>query len=341
MSCKVLLTGISGWIGKHIAIQLLKEGHHVVGTVRNENLIEPTKETLKSKNTPLDNLSFVVLDLLKDEGWYEAAEGCRYTMHVASPFPIKVSNDRQKLVPAAKDGTLRVLKASINAGVDQIILTSSIVAMFRKPNRTSPYSFGENDWTDINWEKGVSDYFLSKTVAEKAAWEFMESKGLKDKLTVINPGGVFGDALDSKECTSIEYVKQFLKGKFPAAPKWGVLISHVEDVARSHIVCMGKMGVGGRRIIVGKDVKTLLELSNIMAEALPDYAKKLPKRELPNFMVKLISFVDSSAKTMIPDLQIVMQTDTTYSEDLLGMKFKSAESAMSEAAKSVVRLGLV
>ncbi len=136
-------------------------------------------------------------------------------------------------------------------------------------------------------------------------------------------------------------IKQFLRGKFPAAPKWGILISHVEDVARSHIVCMGKMGVGGRRIIVGKDVKTLLELSNIMAEALPDYAKKLPKRELPNFMVKLISFVDSSAKTMIPDLQIVMQTDTTYSEDLLGMKFKSAESAMSEAAKSVVRLGLV
>ena len=120
MSCKVLLTGISGWIGKHIAIQLLKEGHHVVGTVRNKNLIEPTKETLKSKNTPLDNLSFVVLDLLKDEGWDEAAKGCRYTMHVASPFPIKVSNDRQKLVPAAKDGTLRVLKASINAGVDQI-----------------------------------------------------------------------------------------------------------------------------------------------------------------------------------------------------------------------------
>ena len=106
MSCKVLLTGISGWIGKHIAIQLLKEGHHVVGTVRNENLIEPTKETLKSKNTPLDNLSFIVLDLLKDEGWDEAAKGCRYTMHVASPFPIKVSNDRQKLVPAAKDGTL-------------------------------------------------------------------------------------------------------------------------------------------------------------------------------------------------------------------------------------------
>ena len=105
--------------------------------------------------------------------------------------------------------------------------------------------------------------------------------------------------------------------------------------------CIGNNKVGGRRLIVGKEVKKLVELSQLMAEAMPEYAKKLPKKELPNFMVKLISLVDSSAKTMIPDLQIVMQTDTTYSEDLLGMKFKSAESAMSEAAKSVVRLGLV
>ena len=104
---------------------------------------------------------------------------------------------------------------------------------------------------------------------------------------------------------------------------------------------MGRKGVGGRRIIVGKDVKTLIELSNIMAEAVPNYAKKLPKKELPNFLVKLISLIDSSAKTMIPDLQIEMQTDTGYAERLLGMKFKSAESAMSEAARSVVKLGLV
>ncbi len=108
MSCKVLLTGISGWIGKHIAIQLLNAGHAVVGTVRNKNLIEPTKETLKSKKVPLEKLSFVELDLLNDDGWDDAVKGCKYTLHVASPFPIKVSRDRQKLVPAAKDGTLSV-----------------------------------------------------------------------------------------------------------------------------------------------------------------------------------------------------------------------------------------
>jgi dihydroflavonol-4-reductase len=236
---------------------------------------------------------------------------------------------------------LRVLNAGLNADVEQFIVTSSIAAMFRKPNRSNPYSFNENDWTDENWKEGVGDYFLSKTKAEKAAWELMESKGLKNKLTMINPGGVFGDALDKKGGTSIEYVRQFMKGKFPAAPKWGILISDVKDVARAHVACIGNTKVGGRRLIVGKEVKKLIELSQIMAEAMPEYAKKLPKKELPNFMVKFISLFDSSAKTLIPDLEIVMQTDTSYAEDLLGLKFNPAKDCISETAKSVVRLGLV
>jgi nucleoside-diphosphate-sugar epimerase len=262
-------------------------------------------------------------------------------MHLASPFPFKVSNNRNSLLAPAVDGTLRVLNAGLNANVEQFIVTSSIAAMFRKPGRSNPYSFNENDWTDENWKEGVNDYFLSKTKAEKAAWELMESKGLKNKLTMINPGGVFGDALDKKGGTSIEYVRQFLKGKFPAAPKWGILISDVKDVAKAHVASIGNAKVGGRRLIVGKEVKKLIELSQIMAEAMPEYAKKLPKKELPNFMVKLISLFDSSAKTLIPDLEIVMQTDTTYAEELLGIKFNPAKGCISETAKSVVRLGLV
>ena len=169
----------------------------------------------------------------------------------------------------------------------------------------------------------------------------MESKGLKSKLTTINPGGVFGDALDKKGGTSIEYVRQFLKGKFPGAPKFAVLISDVKDIAKAHVACIGNNKVGGRRLIVGKEVKKLVELSQLMAEAMPEYAKKLPKKELPNFMVKLISYIDSSAKMMIPDLGILMQTDTSYSEELLGFKFKPAKDCIIENAKSVVQLGLV
>ena len=340
MTNKVLLTGVSGWIAKHTAIELLNKGYEVLGTVRNNNLIDQTRQTI-GKYAPIEKLSFVELDLLKDEGWNEAAKGCKYIFHIASPFPIKVSRNREVLLPVAVDGTIRVLNAGLNAGVEQIIKTSSIVAMFRKPNRTNPYTFGENDWTDENWTEGVNDYFLSKTKAEKAAWELMESKGLKNKLTTICPGGVFGDALDKKGGTSIEYVRQFMAGKFPGAPKFAVLISDVRDIAKAHVACIGNTKVGGRRLIVGKEVKKLVELSQLMAEAMPEYAKKLPKKELPNFMVKLISYIDSSAKTMIPDLGIMMQTDPTYAEKLLGFEFKAAKDCMAENAKSVVRLGLV
>ena len=318
----------------------MNKGYEVLGTVRNKDLIDQTKETIK-KHAPIEKLSFIELDLLKDDGWDESAKGCKYIFHIASPFPMKVSRNREFLLPVAVDGTLRVLNAGINAGVEQIIKTSSIVAMFRKPNRSNPYTFGENDWTDENWIEGVNDYFLSKTKAEKAAWELMESKGLKSKLTTINPGGVFGDALDKKGGTSIEYVRQFLKGKFPGAPKFAVLISDVKDIAKAHVACIGNNKVGGRRLIVGKEVKKLVELSQLMAEAMPEYAKKLPKKELPNFMVKLISYIDSSAKMMIPDLGILMQTDTSYAEELLGFKFKPAKDCITENAKSVVQLGLV
>ncbi len=337
---KVLLTGISGWIAKHTAIELLNAGYEVLGTIRNKNLVDQTKQTI-SKYASTEKLSFVELDLLKDDGWNEAAKGCSYIFHVASPFPMKVSSNRENLLPVAVDGTLRVLNAGLNAGVEQIIKTSSIVAMFRKPNRTNPYTFGENDWSDENWIEGVSDYFLSKTKAEKAAWRLMESKGLKNKLTTINPGGVFGDALDKKGGTSIEYIRQFMKGKFPGAPKFAVLISDVKDIAKAHVACIGNNKVGGRRLIVGKDVKRLVELSQLIAEAMPEYKKKLPTKELPNLMVKLISYIDSSAKTMIPDLGIMMQTDTSYAEEILGFKFKPAKGCISENAKSVVRLGLV
>ena len=337
---KVLLTGISGWIAKHTAIELLNAGYEVLGTIRNKNLVDQTKQTI-SKYASTEKLSFVELDLLKDDGWNEAAKGCRYIFHIASPFPMKVSSNREKLLPVAVDGTLRVLNAGLNTGVEQIIKTSSIVAMFRKPNRTNPYTFGENDWSDENWIEGVSDYFLSKTKAEKAAWRLMESKGLKNKLTTINPGGVFGDALDKKGGTSIEYIRQFMKGKFPGAPKFAVLISDVKDIAKAHVACIGNNKVGGRRLIVGKDVKRLVELSQLIAEAMPEYKKKLPTKELPNLMVKLISYIDSSAKTMIPDLGIMMQTDTSYAEEILGFKFKPAKGCISENARSVVRLGLV
>ncbi len=336
---KVLLTGISGFVAKHVAIELLNSGFEVLGTVRNKNSIEQTKKTLEENNVSTEKLSFIELDLLRDNGWNEAAKGCKYIIHVASPFPLKVSNDRESLTPAAKDGTLRVLNAGINAGVKHIVKTSSIVCMYRKPNRTNPYTFGENDWTDLEWNK-TTDYFVSKTRAEIAAWELMESKGIKNKLTCINPGFVLGDFLNEKSCTSMEYVKQLLQGKYPAAPKFSVMISHVKDIAKAHVLSLNNEKAEGRRLIVGSGVRSILELSKIMAENIPSHAKKLPKKELPNFMVKLISYVDSSVKNLVPDLGLRMQTNSTYAEEILEMKFIEPEVSVVDAAKSVIRLNL-
>ncbi len=339
MSEKVLLTGISGFIAKHVAIELLNSGYEVLGTVRDINSIESTKKILEENNASTKNLSFEELDLLKDDGWDKAAEGCKYIIHVASPFPLKVSNDRESLTPAAKDGTLRVLNAGINAKVEHIVKTSSIVCMYRKPNRTNNYTFGENDWTDLEWDK-TTDYFVSKTRAEKAAWELMESKGIKNKLTCINPGFVLGDFLNEKSCTSMEYIKQLLQGKYPAAPKFAVMISHVKDIAKAHVLSLNNKKAEGRRLIVGSGTRSILELSKIMAENIPSHSKKLPKKELPNFMVKLISYVDSSAKNLVPDLGLKMETDTKYAEEILQMKFIEPEVSVVDAAKSVIRLNL-
>ena len=211
--------------------------------------------------------------------------------------------------------------------------------MFRKPNRSNPYTFGENDWTDLEWDK-TTDYFVSKTRAEKAAWDLMESKGLKNSLTCINPGFVLGDFLNDKTSTSMEYAKQLLQGKYPAAPKFSVMISHVKDVAKAHVLSLSNTKAGGRRLIVGSEVRSILELSKIMAKNIPSHAKKLPKRELPNFMVKLVSYIDTSAKTMVPDLGLKMQTDQTYAEEILQIKFTASEIAVVDAAKSLIRLNL-
>ena len=179
MADKVLLTGISGWIAKHTAIELLNAGYEVLGTVRNNTLIEQTKETI-SQHASIDNLSFVELDLLKDDGWNEAAQGCKYIMHLASPFPYKVSNNRDSLLAPAVDGTLRVINAGVNANVEQIIKTSSIVAMFRKPNRSNPYTFGENDWTDENWTRGSDRLLFIKNKSGKTCLGTHGEQGIKE-----------------------------------------------------------------------------------------------------------------------------------------------------------------
>ena len=337
---KVLLTGISGFVGKQVAIELLSNNYEVIGTVRSKNLILPTQNTIKGQGVKIDNLSFLELDLLSDTGWDDAARGCNYIIHVATPFPMKVSRDRERLTPVAVDGMLRVFNAGISANVEHFVLTSSMFAMSRQKNRTNPYFIGENDWTDLGWS-GASDYFVAKTKQEKAAWKLMEKRGIKDKLTVINPGAIWGRALDHKLSTSLVYIKNFLLGQFPAAPNAMFLISDITDVAKAHVISLSNNEARGRRLIVGSEAKSLIDVSEILSNSFPKYKKKLPKRLMPNFLVKIVSFFDSSIKTLIPDLGLKLVVDTSYSEKILNFKFKSAENSIVEAAQSLIDLRII
>lgn len=195
MADTVLVTGISGFIAKHVARALLEAGYLVRGTVRSADREGEVREALATHvGGASERLTFVQADLEGDAGWSEAAAGCAYVQHIASPFPMSQPRDREALVPQARQGTLRVLEAAAAAGAQRIVLTSSMAAMAYRPGRPAAFPVGETDWTDPEW-RALSAYIVSKTRAEQAAWAWAEARGERERLTVVNPAFVLGPAL--------------------------------------------------------------------------------------------------------------------------------------------------
>ena len=213
----VLVTGGSGFIGIHCILQLLNEGYTVRTTVRSEKRKDDVLTMLKNGGVePGDKLSFVLADLSYDEGWSDAVRNCDFVLHVASPFPmIQPKNENDIIIPA-KEGTLRVLLAAKDAGVKRVVITSSFAAIGFGLN-SSDQPFNEKNWTDIQGK--ISPYAKSKTLAEKAAWDFITKEGGSMELTVVNPVGVMGPLLGPDYSTSIELLKRLMEGIVPRAPK--------------------------------------------------------------------------------------------------------------------------
>jgi len=335
MAQRILVTGISGFIAKHIALQLLQKGYEVRGTVRSLNKSHQVRETLDNANAPIEELSFVEADLTSDDGWNEAADGCVCVMHVASPFPISQPRDRNTLTPAARDGALRVLRAARDA--ERIIMTSSMVAMMYRPNRPSVLPVNENDWTDISWN-ALTAYIVSKTEAEKAAWDIATEEGFKHRLTTVNPGFVLGPSLDSDLGTSLEVIRMFLKGAYPAVPPVSYPVVDVRDVAALHIRAFETPETGGRRLIASSDTLSLKEIAEILIETNPNRAKKIPKRELSALIVRIAALFDRNLSSVIPDLGAVPQANTSYVSALTGLEFRTAREATVAAARSLEKV---
>src|SRR5262250_2880216 len=260
---RVLVTGGSGFIASHCILQLLAAGHQVRTTVRNLGRESDVRAMLKrGGREALDQLSFVAADLEHDAGWAGATAGCEYVLHVASPFPPNVPKHEDELIVPAREGTLRVLRASRDAGVKRVVFTSSFAAIgYGRPEREKPYD--ETDWTDPNSE-GVMPYQKSKTLAERAAWDFITKEGGGLELSVVNPVGVFGPVLGPDYSTSILLVQRLMDGAMPGCPQLYLGVVDVRDVADLHIRAMTDPDARGERFLaVAGDFMSILDIARV------------------------------------------------------------------------------
>ncbi|MEE4382510.1 MAG: aldehyde reductase, partial [Pseudomonadales bacterium] len=297
---KTLVTGASGFIAQQLILDLLAAGHEVRGTVRDLAKGETLKRALADHSDRAEALELVEADLEADDGWNDAVAGVDVIHHVASPFPLATPKDPMELIRPAREGALRVLGAARSAGVERVILTSSFAAVGYGRRGPLGGPFTEADWTDPDVAEDCPPYQQSKTLAERAAWEFAEREGLA--LSVINPVAVFGPIRSAQVKTSVGIIAQLLEGKFPLVPNAGLQVVDVRDVSAAHLAAMDTPAAVGERYIVADDYYDLLALADVLREAFPQYAAKLPTRRMPDFLVRLLALFSADMKTIAKEV---------------------------------------
>ena len=332
----VLVTGGTGFIGLHCLQQLLDKGYKVRTTIRSESRKQEVLEAMKKHSSNCENLEFYIADLLKDDGWKEAVEGSKYVLHVASPFFLGEPENEDVFIRPAVEGTLRVLKACADADVQKVVLTSSFAAVgYGHPREKEVYT--EEDWSSVDGE--ISAYAKSKTLAEKAAWEFVENleESKKFDLTVINPVAVTGPMLTSDIGSSNDFLLKLISGSMPACPKIHMGYIDVRDVAKAHIFSMTEEKTNGERIIVSENEMFFAEVGKTLNEA---GFKKSPTKELPNFLVKIMSFFVGELKTLLSALDRKGDIDKTKAERFFNWDYISTEQSVTETAQQLQEMGL-
>ncbi len=337
----VLVTGGSGFIGSYCILQLLAAGHQVRTTVRHLKREADVRALLKQGGAnPGNHLSFFAADLEHDAGWREAVAGCEYVIHVASPLPPSVPKDEDELIVPAREGTLRVLRASRDAGVKRVVLTSSFAAIgYGHKQQNAP--FNETDWTDPTGDD-LTAYAKSKTLAERAAWDFLIKEGGGLELSVVNPVGVFGPVLGRDYSTSILIVQKMMDGAMPGAPQLYFGVVDVRDVADLHFRAMTHPAAKGERFLaVAGDFMSMIEIAKVLKSHIGAAAQRVPTRELPNWLLRLVALRDPSVKLILPELGKRKNATNEKARHLLGWTPRSNEEAIVATAESLLRLGLL
>jgi dihydroflavonol-4-reductase len=337
----ILVTGGSGFIGSHCILQLLGAGHQVRTTIRSLKRESDVRAMLKEGGAePGDRLSFTAADLEGDAGWPQAVAGCEYVLHVASPFPPTVPKHEDELIVPARDGALRVLRASRDAGVRRVVLTSSFAAIgYGHEEQKTP--FNETSWTDPNGDD-VQAYAKSKTLAERAAWDFIAREGGNLELSVVNPVGVFGPVLGPDYSISILLVQRLMDGAMPGCPRLYFGVVDVRDVADLHIRAMTDPAAKGERFLaVAGDFMSIQDIAKVLKVRMRSSAKRVPTMQLPNWLVRIAAMRDPAVKLILPELGKRKNATNEKARRVLGWAPRSNEECIVATAESLVRLGLL
>ena len=337
----VLVTGGSGFIGSQSILQLLAAGHTVRTTVRSLQRESEVRQMLKQAGADTaDRLAFFAADLTADAGWPQAVAGCDYVLHVASPFPANVPKDENELIIPAREGALRVLRAARDAKVKRVVLTSSFAAIgYGQAPQAAPYD--ETNWTNPNGE-GATPYVKSKTLAERAAWDFIAREGRGLELSVVNPVGVFGPVLGPDYATSILLVQRMMDGSLPGCPRLCFGAVDVRDVVDLHLRAMTNPAANGERFLaVAGDFMWMVEIARILKTHLGEAANRVPTRELPNWIVRLASLTDPAIKQILPELGKAKNATSEKARRMLSWAPRSNEECVVATAESLMRLGLL
>jgi nucleoside-diphosphate-sugar epimerase len=336
----VLVTGGSGFLGGWCLAELLRRGYRVRTTVRDLAREEAVRAGLTPEvGDPGDRLSVLAADLQSDDGWQEAVRGCDHVLHVASPFPPAQPKDPDELIVPAREGTLRVLGASLDAGVERVVVTSSVAAV--RNSRTRPAGpLTEANWTDAD-DLGLTPYTRSKTIAERAAWDLARERDATERLAVVNPGAILGPLLGGGRSYSLEMVQRLLRG-MPGTPRISFSIVDVRDVAALHVDAMTAPEAGGERFIAVARRLWMSEVAAVLRDRLDGAAAaKVPSRTIPNVVVRAMGLFDPGIRSIVGDLGKKVELSNEKARTRLGWSPRPVEDTIAECAESLIERGAV
>lgn len=340
MAARVLVTGASGFIAQYVILQLLEKGYSIRGTLRSLKRADEVRDVLAKHSPATAELEFVEADLSADAGWAEAARGCEFVQHIASPFPAVHPKDENELIRPARDGALRVLAAAKAAGAKRVVMTSSLAAIAYGHGDKRPAVVDETLWSNPDGPDNTP-YTKSKTFAERAAWDYVHGNGKGLELVAINPAAVLGPALSRDVSTSLEIPLLLMNSKTPGLPRLGFTIVDVRDVAACHVAAMETPSAAGQRFIAAEEFLWLSECADILREAYPAYSSKIPSRRVPDWLLKLMAVFRPIYRQTVTELNRTRRASNAKATRELGVTFRPARAALLDSAQSLIDLKMV